>query len=318
MKKIRKDYILDRYVIFSTKRGVRPDSFQSVKEQEEKLLKEKGEFDKDCFFCPGNEDLTPPEIDRVGDNKSWEIRVFPNKFPAVESEEKGKFVTQDQYFKEANAYGFHEVVAETPIHNDDFSNYSVDRRIKLIEVFKKRVTKLREKKGINYVSVFKNYGPKAGASLDHPHSQIIGSFFIPQIIQIKEEKSKNNCPYCEIVKLEARSERKCFENQHFLAFTPYASRLPYEIAILPKRHLIDFNDLNKKEIEAFAKIQKKVFNKIAKLSNNYNFYFQYGIKRMHFQFYLMPRIGVWAGYELGFETIVNSVSPEQSAEFYRS
>src|SRR3989338_1165726 len=218
MIEVRKDYILDQWVIISEGRGSRPIQFKKVHQK----------IDGECFFCPGKESLTPPEIARFPAKGDWQIRVFPNKFPAV-AQEKGKTETKG-LFRHQPAYGFHEVIVETPNHEDIFSDLSEQRIVDSLKMYAQRVSELSKKKGITYVLLFKNEGREAGTSLIHTHSQVVAYSRVPQRIVDEAKKSTKGkkCLYCDIIKKEAKSPRKVLETKHVVAFCPYASRFNYE------------------------------------------------------------------------------------------
>ncbi|MBN2422662.1 galactose-1-phosphate uridylyltransferase [Candidatus Woesearchaeota archaeon] len=312
MPELRKDYILNRYVIIATERGKRPDQFKAKKTSKQV---------KNCFFCPGNENLTPPEIGRqlldASDVKGWSIRYFPNKFPAVHQEGKPDITTDNDFFTYADAFGVHEVIVETPDHNKELADLSPDYISEILKIYKQRIEILSEFPGVKYVTVFKNHGETAGTSIIHTHSQIIAYNIVPVIIQEKEEKSGKDCPYCKIINIEKNSFRRCFENNSMIAFTPYASRFPFEIWIFPKRHVINITRFNEDEFIELAEILKKVLLKLKELNAPYNMYLHYGIEKLHFQIVIAPRLAKWAGFEFSTGTIINSMPPEKAAEFYR-
>lgn len=311
MGELRKDYILDRYALIVTDRAKRPDDFIS----EPHPVKE-----KICYFCPGNEHLTPPEIGRFPENADeWQIRVFPNKFPAVKQGGKVNLSTDNSFFTYSDAYGVHEVIVETPNHNQILADLTEERIVNYIKVIQKRTEVNLKNPNIKYVSVFKNKGKRAGTSIQHTHTQLIAYNIVPEAILKKElAVSKfSSCPYCSILNIEMTSRRACFDNEAFAAFTPYASRFPFEIWIFPKKHVLNINEFEDKEFVFLAEILKKILLKLKSLNAAYNFYLQYGVKNMHFHIEITPRLSTWAGFELSTGTVINTMSPEDAAEFYK-
>jgi UDPglucose--hexose-1-phosphate uridylyltransferase len=310
---LRKDYVIDRYVIIATDRAKRPDEFKSNSINEKK--------NEVCYFCRGNEHLTPQEIYRYPENvKEWDIRVFPNKFPAVKPEGNSNIKTDNHFFTYSDAYGYHEVIVETSNHEETLADLSEERIGKLFRIFKKRMMINLNCPNIKYVSIFKNNGEKAGTSIQHSHCQLIAYNNIPEIIMQKENfvKKHQGCPYCYIMEIEKSSFRRCFENNFFIAFTPYASRFPFEIWILPKRHILNITEFNDEEFVYLAEIMKKILLKLKSLNADYNFSLQYGVENLHFHIEITPRLSNFAGFEIGTGTIINTMSPETAAEFYRS
>lgn len=311
MPEFRKDYVLNKYVIIATERSKRPDHFKSDKRKNDDTCEKK------CYFCPGNEKETPTEILRIGDEKNWSIRVFPNKFPAVEESGKINFQSDHDFFTYASAYGHHEVIVETPDHKKDMSDLDVGHIAKVLEIYKHRIEELSIKNGIRYVSIFKNHLPESGTSIPHSHSQVIALNLLPTTITKKERVCKEDCPYCRIINIEKKSHRRCFENETMVAFTPYASKFPFEIWIMPKRHVINITGFNEQEFIDMAAILKNILVKLKELKAPYNFFLHYGTKDLHFQLIITPRLSRWAGFENSSEIIINPVSPEEAAKFYR-
>ena len=306
---LRKDYILDRWVIIATDRKKRPKQFKKEDTHEEST----------CFFCPGNEHLTPPEIGRVPLNDSWKIRWFPNKFPAVEPKGNPEIQTHDTFFTFSEAYGHHEVIAETPDHSQQLWNLSVDDLYGLFKIYQHRIHELQKQPNIKYVVLFKNHGAEAGTSLIHSHTQTVAQNIIPEIISKKAELSENSCPYCNVLNIEKDSDRRCFENDSFVAFTPYASRFNMEIWVMPKRHINDLDQMEDHEFKDMAEIMNKVLSKLKELNAPYNYYLHYSPpeKNLHLHIEITPRLSKWAGYEFSTGIIINSIPPEDAAKFYR-
>ena len=308
---LRKDYILDRWVFLASERKIRPREFKTdAKEQKAQI----------CYFCPGNEHLTPPESGRIGKEK-WKIRWFPNKFPAMALEGNPIVKTDNKYFTFSDSYGKHEVIAETRDHDKQLWDLPEEDIREILEVYNNRIQELSRIPNVKYVLVFKNHGEEAGTSLIHSHTQVAAVNIMPVLIQEEVAASKryNSCPYCEIISVEKQSYRRCFENDSFVAFTPYASRFNYEIWIFPKRHLRALNELTKEELDDCADILTKVVRKLKELNVSYNYYLHYSPENedLHFHIEVAPRIATWAGFELGSEAVINSVSPEDAARFYR-
>ncbi len=324
MNELRKDYFLDRWVIISPSRGKRPRDFGHKKQEIKPEV---------CFFCPGNEELTPPEICRVEENNEWIIRVFPNKFPAAtleewESNENFNENFNKNYLTKIPAYGEHEIIVETPDHDGEIDNLSVDSIVKVLDVCSNRANELMKNKGINYVSIFKNRGKEAGASLLHTHIQLISLPFIPTAVQAEVDASKKYldemgiCPFCDISKDEMKTARGIFEDENAAAFTPYASRFPYEVWIMPKRHITGIDEMTEFEKYSIAKIMKNILMKLNEKADNppYNLLFHFGVDGadLHFHIEICPRLSTWAGFELGSGITINTISPEDAAEFYKN
>lgn len=319
MGELRKDYVLDRWTIIAAERGKRPHDF----------AKEKTEpgNPKTCFFCPGNESSTPPEIARIKNNDMrsakkwpWKMRIFPNKFNAVRPEGQMDIKTDNIFYTFSANYGFHEVIVETPDHFRQLWDLEEKDIKQVIDVYCDRINELGKKEGIKYVCVFKNSGKDAGTSIIHSHSQVIAYNKVPEFVQQEAEASKKyaTCPYCSIINNEKGSYRRCFENSSFAAFTPYASRFPFEIWIFPKEHVKSIVDLGEKQREELADIMSRILKRLKELNASFNYVIHNAPKGddLHFHIEVLPRLATWAGFEFS-GTVINTESPEEAAKFYR-
>jgi UDPglucose--hexose-1-phosphate uridylyltransferase len=307
---LRKDYILDRYVIIATERAKRPHQFQQKKDA----------FDEKIdYFAPGNEGLTPPEIMRWPAGGDWQIRVFPNKFAAVQPKGKSDISTDNGFFTYSDSYGNHEVIVETPDAEESLADVPKERIAQLFRIFRQRIEANQDDPKVRYVSVFKNNGKDAGTSIKHSHCQLVSYNLVPEVIWQKERAVKKyaSCPYCSIMEIEKGSLRRCFENDDFISFTPYASRFPLEIWVFPRRHIISLSQFTEQEFESLGDMMKKILLRLKELNADYNFFLQYGIEDMHFHIEICPRLATWAGFELSTGTIINTMTPEDAASFYR-
>lgn len=309
MPELRKDYVLERYVIIAADRGKRPHDTG---------LPNPPAPAGDCFFCPGKEEYTPQELWRLEEDGRWLIRVFPNRFPVV-SDAGGQMKTDNLFYTHGQAGGRHEVMVETPEHGKQLADLSVEHLAKVIAAYGERIKAISALSGIRYVSVFKNEGTEAGCSIMHSHTQIVGYNMVPAVVAEKEAAARKHgaCPYCGIIQREQDSERRIINNEQLVCFAPYASRFPYEAWILPRRHVQAMEELRPSEISAMAAALKAVLAKLRGLGASYNFYIHYG--NFHLQLIITPRLAraKWAGFELSTETIINIVAPESAAAFYR-
>ncbi|VVC02509.1 Uncharacterised protein [Candidatus Burarchaeum australiense] len=311
----RKDYLLERWVIITAKRGKRPQEF--VRKHEEKAPEGEGA----CFFCPGNERLTPPEIDRIGDGRGgWLVRCFPNKFDAVGRDSP-------------KAYGSHEIIIETPRHGVRLAELGAREFGLALQMYRQRTAALLKEKKMEYVLIFKNEGAAAGASLAHTHTQLTALDRVPTLVQEEMDalkkyaragkKGKGACAYCDVVKKEMKEgARKVYENKDFFCFAPYAPRFGFETWIFPKRHARSLVDLDAGEMAGLADALRQTLRKLEKLLNkpDYNYYIHAAGRKkddFHFHIEICPRLGLWAGFEFGAGIYLNSMPPEQAAKALR-
>lgn len=300
---LRKDYFLDRWVLITPGRAKRKKEFKSAQTEIQKLS-----YDPNCFFCPGNEKTTPPEIGRYPEKNKWQIRWFSNKFPAVS-------------LKNPSAYGIHEVIVETPDHSKQLGDLSVFEIRDVLKIYRLREAQILKNPKIEYLVIFKNEGSEAGTSLVHSHSQLIGINLAPGNIKEEVGANQSKCHYCQIIKKEAKSPRKVFENKNFISFTPWASRFHYEVWIFPKKHLKNLQEMTDDDFKDLAEILKKILLKLKKINLSYNYFLHPAPKGkdLHFHLEITPREAKWGGFEISTgNVIINSVSPEEAAEFYRS
>ena len=316
LQELRKDYILDKWVIISKVRGKRPRQFQEQKN----TLKA-----KDCVFCPGNEDKTPTETYRVEEKGKWIIRCFPNKFPAVGQEFFP--VKKKGFFSVKPAYGFHEVIVDAKEHKKQLHEKDVEHFYKVIDVWCDRINYYQKKKEIKSVILFKNHLKDAGTSLVHSHCQLVAYNEKTKNIRDKTKaimsyKRKHlKCPYCDIIKKEKKlNERVAFENKSFVAICPFASFYAHEVMILSKRCVKSILDLNEIEKKDLAKILKKILFKLGKNNVPYNLEVNNGLKGKPFHFHISvtPREFKLAGFEIGTGTIINPIAPEDAKRWYKS
>lgn len=318
MAELRKDYLLDCFVIISKERGKRPDQFKKLNVKDSINYSVKVDF-----FAPGNEGMTPVEIGRKENKLGWYIRWFENKFPAVDMCGNDKLETHNEFFTFSNAVGKHEVIVETPNIDEELCDLPLYHLKDLLIVYGERIEALDKEEG--YVCVFKNHGEKAGTSIIHPHSQIIAYNLVPKIVKDKVIACKNyeikfnEDPYSKIIEIEKTSHRKVFENDTFVCFCPYASKYPMEIIFLPKRYVGRLNELKEFEIFDLAELIKKVITKLKRINVSYNLYVHYAPKneKLRLQIIICPRISNFGGFEISSDTIINSISPEDAARFYR-
>ncbi len=331
MPELRKDPVTGRWVIISTDRSKRPSDFS----------RERADIKGDSFcpFCPGHESKTPPEIlayrpasdNGKRDTAGWNLRVIPNKFPALGIE--GDLDRQaDGMFDKMNGIGAHEVIIETPDHNQTLASMPLRRIEDVFWAFRDRILDLKQDRRFKYIMVFKNHGEAAGASLEHAHSQLIALPILPK--QVTEEldgskryfSNKERCIYCDILRQETDARvRVAAENQDFVTLCPYAPRYPFEMWILPRRHESAFENSPSQLYENLARILKIVLNKAIRVLGNpaYNFVLHTSPIQentndyYHWHMEIIPKLTKIAGFEWGTGFYINPTPPEEAAKFLR-
>ena len=243
MPELRRGATNHRWVIVAPERGLRPSDF------EQRGTELTDQPPSSCVFCAGNEDQTPPEIYRspANDGQGWNVRVVPNKFAALQSYDELGREPVDGIYDRMNGVGAHEVVIETSDHCGQFSDLPEEQVIHIIDAYIHRLKALMENPWFRYILLFKNHGKEAGASLLHPHSQIIATPVIPQEVRnsLNIAKSyyeqKERCLFCDIMLAELKGGQRIVEDRDgFVTWAPYASRFPFELVIYPNQHSHDF------------------------------------------------------------------------------
>ncbi|MEI6126986.1 MAG: galactose-1-phosphate uridylyltransferase [Pseudomonadota bacterium] len=328
MPELRKDPIIDRWVIIATERSKRPSDLNVQKSTA------RGGF---CPLCPGNEDKTPSEVfafregNTPPDTPGWKLRVVPNKFPALTTEGEPNRRSEGIYDK-MNGLGSHEIIIETPDHYANASTLTVDDFKHILIAYRQRIIALKNDHRFRYIAVFKNHGDLAGSTLEHPHSQMIALPVVPKRAMEEIDGSqgyythKNRCVFCDIISQELSDGRRVVvENDKFLAYEPFASRFPFETCVLPKQHASSFEDADESMFDAMAEVFSLTLKKINKALGfpPYNYMLHSSpLNRdvrdfYHWHFEIIPRLTRVAGFEWGTGFYMNPTPPEYAAEYLR-
>jgi UDPglucose--hexose-1-phosphate uridylyltransferase len=336
---LRKDYLLDRWVVIATERSRRPTDFAKPKLETAKTAL--------CPLCVGNEHMTPPAMmlylkeknktvksqdPLFGERpKNWLLRCIPNLFPAFSPpKELTKQIKLTQSGSFCYAIGHHEVIVESPIHDEDPADAELMQLELVINAYVERFRDLSAKPYVKYVSIFRNYGLEAGASLSHAHSQVIATPIVPTTIREEQKAAKafynNNekCVFCDIVERERNGPRLILENKDFVVFAPYASINPMEFWIIPKKHAPTILKLATTDITSFAKTLKAGLKALKDLVNDppYNYGFHLALnpqaqESYHWHLEVYPKLAIWAGFEKSTGIYINTVTPETVADSLR-
>jgi UDPglucose--hexose-1-phosphate uridylyltransferase len=329
MSELRRDPIGGRWVIVDT------DHPHKIEDYEYEPQVYKGGT---CPFCYGNESMTPPEIEAIRDahtqanTSGWQVRVVPNKFPALQIE--GDIDRRGiGMYDMSNGVGAHEILIETPYHQKDISDLLNHEVENFLSMYCRRALDLAKDKRFKYIMVFKNFGASAGASLEHPHTQIIALPMIPKNAAEEIHGAQNffeyreRCIFCDIIRQETQeNERLVLENKHFLAFCPFVSRFPFEIWIIPKKHNAFFCYMQPDEIPSLAQILRDLITKLKKLfpDVSYNYIFHSSpingdgvMEGYHWHIEFMPKLTRTAGFEWGSGFYLVATPPELAAKYLR-
>jgi UDPglucose--hexose-1-phosphate uridylyltransferase len=283
---VRRNLITGEPMLFAPERSNRPGAFDEGPPEA-------------CPFCAGNESHTPPEIDRAGDARRWTVRVFPNKYPASEH---------------------HEVIVESPEHGDTFA--TIPDPEAAVRVYRDRYADVASRAGVAYVCVFKNHGPRAGASIDHVHSQLLATSFVPPRIERESAAfaAARTCLLCEAIERHRGEGLLIDESDSFARIAPSASAMAYQQWVIPKAHRPEMAEMSDGEAAQLATLLQKSAAGMQRISPSYNWMFLNFPRaaRGHWYLDLFPRRGSVAGFELGTGTWIEIVDPERTAEVMRS
>lgn len=335
---LRLDLVSQDWVVIATGRGKRPEDFKTEKKAEEKVSRE------NCCFCKIETQEPPTLVFAKGKRhdfegwdklpKDWTVIVVPNKYPAFFPQPKLEKKTEGGLYQKMNAVGFHEVVV-TRDHEKHLGQFSQEEAKELLDVYQARYLDLKKEKFVNHISIFHNHGKKAGASIAHPHSQIITTPLID--VDLKSALTKSSefyssedkkCVYCRMNAWELRHKKRLvYENDTFMAVCPFASKTAFEVIISPKEHFPYFEKITEPQKIDLADMFRTVMQKIYKglVNPDYNFYLHTapsdGNKHdyYHWHWTILPKIGgLWAGFEMGTRIEISTIEPEKAAEYLRS
>ena len=290
-----------------------------------------------CPFCPGHEAQTPPAIltypkkDASKGGSDWQLRVVPNKFPALRIEESPEKTAIGLYDK-IGGFGAHEVIIENPDHRLELADLPVEQVELVLRAFRERCLDLRKDARIKYILLFKNYGPAAGASLEHPHSQLIALPVAPSRVMeelngtVKYHEFSDRCLFCDMLNQEQQEKKlTVLDEESFTALAPFASRFPFETWILPKTHLPAFDSISDAGLAGLARTLKAVLARLKSALGDPPFNFMIHTaplgareaENFHWHLEIIPNLTQVAGFELGTGFYVNPTPPEAAAELLR-
>jgi len=330
---LRRDYLLDRWVIFAPQRAKRPSDYAIPRPKAEPKV---------CVFCPGQENLTPPaELLYVHENgkilelkdrgrsrrSDWLVRCIPNLYPAVTAKTSLSLERHNGSLQiSRRATGSHLIIVESPKH-DDHPHQANQRHIELwLRAAVSLMKRLEEAESSKSVVLFRNHGREAGASIAHAHSQIITTPIVPVRIaqehraMKKFQAEEGGCALCRIRATEVKSKRKILDLKGFTVFSPWASIFPFEFWIVPKKHSPKIVDLSGEEMKDLSATMKLSFRALAKAVSDppYNAVVHQSPSKsrddaFHWHIEVYPKLSIHAGFELGTGTYINTLKPETAA-----
>lgn len=348
MSEWRKDPLSDRWVILAQHRATRPYDFEwEVKRRP----------DASCPFCVGQEHQTPAPVlvlrdPTANDVFPWHVRIVPNRYPAVNDDvtsagQAGQIRASENHaaggegsdpalpspLRDGCIIGHHDVLIESPDHHASFAGLPQNRLELCFEAVRQRFCDYRREGRFRYGLMFKNVGPLAGASLEHPHSQLMSLTAVPlelarQIDLIQEwDQQTGRCLGCDILTAEQREATRILGGtKHFLAYCPYASRFPYEVRIMHRLHHHSFEDAEPGEIRELSECVQRVLKMLTSVLGSFSYNLILHIapfdtntpKHYHWYVEIFPRLTMTAGFEWGSGYFLNTMAPENAAASLRN
>jgi UDPglucose--hexose-1-phosphate uridylyltransferase len=326
---LRKDPVTGRWVIISTEHRKRPSDFrlESVRVSPEDF----------CPFCGGHEHMTPPELFAHRPDGSrpntpgWTLRVVPNQFPVLRVE--GTLERQgDGMFDRMSGIGAHEVIIESPRHEDTLATLEAEAVEQVLWACRERMQDLKQDRRFRSLVVFKNHGAPAGARLTHSHSQLIALPIVPREVRDELEGARGHwaarerCVFCDIIRQEIRDTRRMVsEHAEIVALAPYAPRVPFETWILPRRHAARFEDASRHEYASLARMLGDVLRRMNRRLQQppYNLVIHSAPvveaveECYHWHVEILPVLTQFSGFEWATGVHMNPTSPEEAAEALR-
>jgi UDPglucose--hexose-1-phosphate uridylyltransferase len=310
MADLRKNPITGHWVIVAENRGTRPREVSL-----EPVVRDHGS----CPFCEGNEHLTPGEVlahrpeTSTADGPGWQVRVIPNKYPAI---------TVGESTSPASGLFAHEVVIESPRHLTNTTELDDAEFAEVLDVYRERILHFAEMHLQSNVMIFKNNGPAAGATLVHLHSQLVLSS-LPTADQQSRVQSfrTEKCPACEMIADAIANNRIVAQSAHYVVLCPHASRFCYEMWLLPREHAAHYSRINRKSLPELASLFRQSLVKLERTVKvpAYNYivhtapFDTASADHYHWHIEILPRITTLAGFELGTGCYINPVPPERAA-----
>ncbi len=322
---LRQDIVTGDWVVIATGRGKRPDEFAHRDHESNDIGIERCPFE--------NPEASEQEKDVLmytsGDNQ-WTLRVFPNKYPAFSRGRMPKQLGEGPYFSMTGT-GYHEVIV-TRDHYNQLATMESWQVAEVLDAYQDRYLSLMKKKSVNYIQIFHNHGKESGASLSHPHSQLMAIPVVSPYIQLELTgaeryfRSTRKKVYSVMAEYESETKtRVVYENDAFIAFCPFASRTAFEVWVMPKKSSPYFERLRDQDKFLAAEVLRSALFAIYRGLGDpsYNFYLHTapcdGRDYPHYGWHIeiLPKTSVWAGFELSTGIEISALEPEKAAEYLR-
>ena len=330
MSEIRQDPTTREWVILAPERAKRPQHMPR-----KTLVHELPERDESCPFCPGNESQTPDEVLRLPSStqaSTWEVRVVPNRFGALGTTGNLTRREEGQLFRVMDGVGVNEVIIETRSHNTPIALMSREHVEEVLVAYQWRYNTLKKNRQLKFITIFKNHGWVSGTSLIHPHSQLVATPIAATYYRRKSDVAVDyyddlgRCLYCDLISEELRKgERVIGETTEFVILHPYASRVPYETWIIPKRHCASFGLFPAMHLAELATVLRDALLCLYRGLNDPAFNYMFDTSTTededdpyyHWHIRIVPRLTTIAGFEMGSGIYINTALTEDTARQMR-
>jgi UDPglucose--hexose-1-phosphate uridylyltransferase len=318
MSELRLNPLTGRWVAVATGRTDRPGDLVS------RQLPVEAEPGRPCPFCPGNEEAMPPALETYDRHGRWVVRVVPNRFPAFEGDEPLEVRNLGPVFTQAPATGIHEVLVFSPDHAANWADLDDAQVAVTMAAIRDRMEDHSHRRSIRYTQMIVNHGREAGASLEHPHGQLLGIPFVPG--EITDElagfrRFAGSCLLCTAIDAEeSAGHRVLHADKRVLVVCPYWSGTPYEMLVLPRRHEAHVTEASPSDVVAVGRAVRTAVDRLrgALGSIAYNLVFHTAPHQhtdlFHWHVHVLPRVTSVAGFEQGTGVMIDIVSPEAAAK----
>ena len=323
---LRQDLVSGDWIVIAPGRAGRPSQF--IKKPEKRKIPPK----KICPFEDPQKSGHEKPILTYGNSKHWELQVVENKFPAFQHQNKCAIIGKNGPYSVTDTVGHHDLVI-TKDHAENFLGLSKTEAQQVFEAFRDRYLMFLNDQCLAYVSIFHNWGSTAGASIYHPHYQVIAMPIVPPDIQhsllgsVNYFRKNKKCVHCVMIEWEKKHRKRIlYENEGAVALAPFVSKNPFEIRVFPKRHLPYFENTLDQDLDKVVEALRYVLGKIKKnlKDPDYNFFIHTApirdkekYKMYHWHIELVPKISIYAGFELGTGMEINVMDPDDAAAMLR-
>jgi UDPglucose--hexose-1-phosphate uridylyltransferase len=317
MSQLRLNPLTGRWVTVSTERAERPSAFAS------RSLPVEHDRERPCPFCPGNEEETAPALETYGQEGQWLVRVVANRFPAFYGKEALAATHLGPVFTQAPASGIHEVLVISPDHESSWADLSDKQAGLVMAAMRDRVEEHAGVEGVRYTQAIVNHGREAGASIEHPHGQLLGIPFVPGEIVDEEAgfaRFVGGCLMCTTVEAEVEAgHRTVHEDDLAVVVAPFWSGTPYELLVIPRAHEGHLHRAKPADVVAVGKALRTTLARLRALLGDvaYNLVIHTSPHRhdgqFHWHAHVLPKVTTRAGFELGTGVLINIVAPELAA-----